>query len=172
METEKLNPKSVLEPQTKNGGARPGAGRPKGTKNPATIEKEKAAEMFRERVAKNVNKLFNAQMSIATGTQMLFVVHTDSKGKRRKPEMITDVETISRFLDENEGVDGSMKVANYADGSECDDYFFMTTMTPNNQALEGLLNRAFGRAKESLDVTSDGDKLEPIVIYRPEKIEE
>jgi hypothetical protein len=35
----------------------------------------------------------------------------------------------------------------------------MSTKPANNQALEGLLNRAFGRAKESLDVTTGGDKL-------------
>ncbi len=152
----------------KHGGARQGAGRPSHSKNPQTVEREEAMRQFRERVAKNTDKLFNAQLSLATGTQMLFVIHTDSKGNRRKPEMVTDQDTISRFLDENEGVDGSMKMGNYAEGSKVDDYFFLTTTPPNNQAIESLLNRTYGKATENVDITSDGEKLSNM-IYMPVK---
>lgn len=144
--------------QNTHGGARKGAGRKLHSKNPATIEREEAARQFKGRVAKNVHKLFNAQFSLATGTQMLFVIHTDSKGQRRKPEMVTDVEIISRFLDENEGQDGDMDMG-YSDGSKASDYFFLTTAPPNNQALEGLLNRSFGKADQNIDLTTGGEKL-------------
>lgn len=153
-DTDRLKKESGIE-QKQNGGAREGAGRPKGSENKQTREKNAAAKLFRARVAKNADRLFNAQVSIATGTQVLFVVHTDSKGVRRKPEMITDIETISRFLDENEGEDGTMDNGQ----NTTEDYYYMTTMQPNNMAIEGMLNRAFGRAKESIDLTS-GD--EPI----------
>jgi hypothetical protein len=145
------------------GGPRPGSGRPKGKKSPATLTREEALRQFRERVAKNTSKLLNAQMTLAMGTQMLFVIHTDSKGTRRKPEMITDTETISRFLDENEGVDGVMS-NKHAEGSKAEDYYFMTTALPNNQALESLLNRTYGKAQENIDLTSQGEKLKGAIV--------
>lgn len=141
-----------LKPKSSHGGHRPNAGRPKGAKNPETIEREAAAMIFKERVAKNADKLFNAQLSLATGTQMLFMIKTDSKGNRRKPELVTDVGTISRFLDENEGISGTLENDNT-------EYFFMTTSQPNNQALEGLLNRSFGKAEDKLDITTAGESL-------------
>jgi len=88
MDTEKPKKDSVKQ----NGGARPGAGRKPGGENEATKFKHAAIKKFRERVAQNADRLFNAQVSLATGMQVLFVVHTDSKGVRRKPEMITDKE--------------------------------------------------------------------------------
>ena len=154
----------TLKPKSNRGGARPGAGHPKGKKTLRVVEREAVLRAFRDRVARNADKLLNAQMSLAIGTQMLFVIHTDSKGKRRKPEMVTNVDTISRFLDENEGVDGTMKMGEYAKDSKVEDYFFLTTMPPNNQALESLLNRTFGKANESLDITSGGEKIQPNIL--------
>lgn len=158
----------TMKPKSSRGGARPGAGHPKGKKTQRVIEREAVLRAFRDRVARNADKLLNAQMSLATGTQMLFVVHTDSKGSRRKPEMVTDVDVITRFLDENEGMDGTMKVGSHAEDSKVEDYFFLTTMPPNNQALESLLNRTFGKPQESIDLTSDGEKISNIV-YMPSK---
>lgn len=139
---------SLNEKSNTWGGKREGSGRPEGSKNKSTLEQQKTKEAFVRRVNKNADKLFNAQLSIATGTQMLFMIKTDSKGNRRKPEIVTDVETISRFLDENEGVDGTLD-----DDTE---YYFMTTARPDNSAIESLINRSFGKAKESIDHTTNG----------------
>lgn len=128
-------------------------GRIKGSMNKATAESKVAKKRFIERVNKSADKLFNAQLSIATGTQMLFMIKTDSKGNRRKPEIVTDVETISRFLDENEGVDGTLD-----DDTE---YYFMTTARPDNTAIDSLINRSFGKANESVDVTTNGESINP-----------
>lgn len=38
--------------------------------------------------------------------------------------------------------------------------------------VKEITDRTEGRAKESVDITSDGEKLEPVVIYRPEKLED
>lgn len=70
--------------------------------------------------------------------------------------MVTDPEIISRFLEENEGQDGSMKVTDYADGSECDDYFFITTKVPDSKTISDMLDRAFGKADTKVDLTSGG----------------
>lgn len=144
--TEKLKHKSNL------GGARPGAGRPKGSKDLQTIEREEAARQFRERVAKNTHKLFNAQLDLAVGEKYLMVIHTNGKGSRAKREtsIVTDLELIKKYLDEElEDTD--------------DDYYFMTTKPANNQALEGMLNRTFGKAPETIDVTSNGETISNLV---------
>jgi DNA-directed RNA polymerase subunit RPC12/RpoP len=59
--------KSYIPPKNKFGGRQEGAGRPKGSKNKATIEKEKAEELFKQRILENLEPIFKAQLKIATG---------------------------------------------------------------------------------------------------------
>lgn len=140
-----------LKEESKNtwGGRRKGAGRSEGSKNKATLEQKEVKKAFIERVNKNADKLFNAQFTVAVGTQMLFMIKTDSKGNKRKPEIVTDVETISRFLDENEGMSGTLD-----DDTE---YYFMTTSRPDNAAIESLVNRSFGKATDKVEVEHTGE---------------
>ena len=128
-----------------HGGARPGAGRPKHSKNATTVEKEEAIRQFKERVAKNVDKLFNSQLDLATGEKYLMVTRTIGKGAkaRRETEIVTDPILIKQFLDDE------------LDDTETE-WYFMSTKPANNQALEGLLNRAFGKATESIDHNIEG----------------
>ena len=63
-----------------HGGARPGSGRPRGTKNLATIEKEAAREAVRQRVLQNFERLVDAQISNACGIYFL-VVREKTTGK-------------------------------------------------------------------------------------------
>lgn len=144
----------------KNGGARPGAGRPRHSKNASTITREAAAKIFKDRVAKHVDKIFHAQMDVAIGEKYLMVVRTFGKGakQRRETSIVTDIETIKRFLDSD--FDSGM--------GEENEYYFMSTKPANNSALDSLLNRSFGKAPESLDLTSGGDKITNI-IYLPQK---
>lgn len=143
---EKLNHKPI------RGGARPGSGRPKGSKDPDTLDREEAARQFRERVAKNTHKLFNAQLDLAVGEKYLMVTHTNGKGSRAKREttIVTNTDLIKQYLDEE------------LDDTDSD-YYFMTTRPANNQALEGMLNRTFGKAPETLDVTSNGETISNLV---------
>lgn len=48
-----------------HGGARAGAGRKKGGRNQATVERLAALRLFRQRVAENAEALFDAQLKIA-----------------------------------------------------------------------------------------------------------
>jgi hypothetical protein len=136
-------------PPKKNGGARPGSGRPRHSKNPATIEREEALRQFKEKVAKNAQRLFNNQMHLAEGVSYLYRIHTNSKGVREKPELITSTYTIEHYLS------GELD-------EEKDDYYFITTERPDNKAIDSMLDRTFGRAAQSIDVTSDGESLSPI----------
>jgi len=150
------------------GGARTGAGRPKGSISAATKRAMRIKRQYEERARKHATELLNAQLSLATGVQMLFVIHTDSKGVRRKPEMITDPETIKKFLDENEGVDGTLKSDKKgADSkSKVEDYYFMTTKVPDTRTISDMLDRMFGKAPATIDIQSKGEKvtMSPLII--------
>lgn len=136
------------------GGKRTGAGRPNHSKNPNTIAREEAAKQFKQRVARNVDRLFNAQIDLALGEKYLMVITTIGEGakQRRETTIVTDPEKIKEFLDSEED----------PKFGEENEYYFMTTKAANNMALDSLLNRSFGKAAEKmdLDVTSKGEKIE------------
>jgi len=150
-----IQPKSI-------GGARPGAGRPAHGKNKSTIIKEEAERQFKERVAKNVDRLFNSQLDLALGEKYLMVITTIGSGTRQRKEtsVVTDPETIKQFLDDESSLNNDTE------------YYYMSTKPANNQALEGMMNRAFGRAKESVDVTSGGEKLNPNISITDEELDD
>jgi hypothetical protein len=139
MEAETLKNNSV-DGSNKNGGARPGAGRPKGGMNEDTKIRMIAKKHFIDRVAKNTDKLFNAQLNKAIGETYLMRVTTI--GKVKETEVVTNQETIKAYLD---------------DTLEADDneYYYISTKPTDNMAIQGLLDRAFGRAAEK--VTIDGE---------------
>jgi len=62
------------------GGKRPGAGRPKGTKSPSTIDKEALRELVRAKVAANMGPLLDAQVQNAQGLKYL-VTRDKKSGK-------------------------------------------------------------------------------------------
>lgn len=140
--TEKLNSKSVSKPvvKKKNGGKRPGAGRPKGKKSPAVIEREAALKAFRDRVAKNTERLMNSQMALAEGVSLLFRVDKDSKGKDQPAVQVTDPEEIKQYIDGD--LDG-------------DSYYFITTKQPDNRALDSLFDRTYGKAQQNIKAEGD-----------------
>lgn len=135
-------------------------GRKAGSVNKATAEMKEAKKQFVDRVNKNVDKLFNSQLDLAVGEKYLMVIKTIGKGSkaRRETTVVSDPETIKQFLDEE------------LEDSETE-YYFMTTKPANNQALDSLLNRSFGKAKESLDVTSGDEPIRgaTIVFANPEQ---
>lgn len=121
-------------------------GRKPGSENKATAEMKAAKAAFQHRVNKNVDRLFNAQIDLAVGEKYLMVIKTIGTGSkaRRETSIVNDPDTIKRFLDEE------------LEDSDTE-YYFMSTKPANNQAIDSLLNRSFGKPKESIDHTS-GDK--------------
>lgn len=142
----------TLKVPSKRGGARPGAGGPKGKMQPQTLERIQAAKLFKARVAKNTNKLFNAQFDLAIGEKYLMVKRVTGTGKDRKTwvEVVDNIETIKEYIDD----DGESL---NADAGE--DYYYMSVRGANNSALDSLLNRAYGKAEERLDITTDGESI-------------
>lgn len=135
-----------------NGGKRQGAGRPRGGKNKATLEKQKVAEAFNQRVMNQADALFNAQLMLATGSMKVFRIDETGEGKSLKREhvLVTDPNEIKDLLDEHEGLNGAV------DGV----YYYFTTVGPDNKAIEGMLNRALGKPKEQIEHSGpDGSPL-------------
>ncbi len=120
-------------------------GRPPGHKTQKTLEREAIMDKIRDRTAKVANKLFNAQLSIATGQSFLFMIKTVNK-KREKPVLITDEKVIEQYLD------GEL------DNME-DEFYYITTKEPVNQAIDSMYDRTFGRVTQSMDLTSGGEPL-------------
>ena len=147
-----------------HGGKRAGAGFPKGKKTQKVLDALRVKQEYQNKIRRNADKLFTAQMSLASGVQMLFVIHTDSKGNRRKPEMVTDPDIIARFLEEHEGGDGTMDIGEHGEGSKVEDYFFLTTKVPDSRTISDMLDRAFGKADATLDVTSGGKTIKGATI--------
>lgn len=147
-----------MDEEKKNswGGYREGAGRPKGSMNAETLERKRAGEEYRLRIAEHAEHLFNAQFSLAVGTQLLFRVDHDEKGSPKPAVQVTDEKEIKQFIDELGAQDGEMN------GSS---YYFIAAQKPDNKAIKDMLDRSFGKAKENIDITS-GDKpiQQPVII--------
>lgn len=130
------------------GGKRKGAGRPKGRKNKATLEKKAIQEAFNQRVMQHADKLFEAQLQLAVGSVQVYRVDEKKVGKKttREHVLVTNPNEIKDVLD---GTDAS-------GGKVGDDYYFVTTVSPNNQAIEGMLNRTLGKPTENKQISVEG----------------
>lgn len=127
-----------------HGGKRPGAGKPKGRKNSATLEKQKVLEAFNQRVMAKADALFNAQLTLAIGSMKVFRIdetEVENGKKKREHVHVTNADEIRRLLDEHDGAAGVV------DGV----YYYFTDVLPDNRAIDSMMNRAFGRPKETLE---------------------
>jgi hypothetical protein len=139
-------------------------GRPKGTKSAVTLEKEAVLKVFRERVMRSADILFNSQMSLARGQQFLYKIEKEfiktPKGgyyRNKKPRIVTNQEEIELYLE------GAIKNGDMdCDYDPASTYYFLTTKEPNNQAAESLLDRALGKSVQITELTGkDGKDLIP-----------
>lgn len=136
------------------GGAQPGAGRPKGSKNPGTLEKERVNNEVKQRIFKAAQRILDKQLALAEGCAYLMLVTTVVRDRKshKEVETITDPKTISAYLD------GSL-----GDDKEDNEYYYITTEKPDNRALENLLDRGLGKPSQSVDHTSGGKSLEEVL---------
>lgn len=128
-----------------HGGARQGAGRPEGSMNEETKKRMEIKRAFESRIADHADDLFNAQFILAMGATVVFKVELRKGGKRSAPIRVTDPEEISAAIDQK--VSGKKPVKAQ--------YFFMVTEKPDPRAIESLLDRAFGKAPQSMKITDE-----------------
>ena len=105
------------------------------------LERDVQAEI-QARVSRNATKLLNAQMNIAEGCTFLYVKRKNKKGELGQAELIEDQETIRAF------VDGEL--------SGGDDYYYISTQRPENNAINSLFDRAFGKPVQKTELTGAG----------------
>lgn len=131
------------------GGARPGAGRPKGSENDDTRQRRLTESAMKARIVKSTDALLNAQMSLAKGEVNLYHVYYTGQGKDRKKnvDIVTNQETITAYL------------ADSLDEGTDDEWYYIATKTPDVRSIDSLLDRTYGKAKQAVDLTSDGEKL-------------
>lgn len=136
------------------GGTQKKMGRPKGSLGKRTLGALEAKQRYIERVNKYVDKLFDAQLDLAIGEKVLMVKRTDRNkdGKiiRTYHEAVTDPELISQYLDNEVGDEHS----EFHEINDDETFYYMTTRPANNQAITAMLDRAYGKAPEKIEVTS------------------
>lgn len=137
---------------TGKGGARPGSGRKKGKKTQAVLDREATLTAYKNRIAKNATILFDAQISLAKGQQFLFKVGHISK----KPILVEDPQEISAYLDRMTHDDLGAK-----DGY----YYFITTKVPDKDAIDSMLDRAFGKATQPVEGKLNGELIIKTIQY-------
>jgi hypothetical protein len=109
------------------GGARPGAGRKLGGKNPATLNKEEAREMLRQEVLPHLRALVGAQLAHAKGLRYL-VTRDRGSGK-----FVRVTEATLAALENQDARDDVIEV---------------WEKEPNVQAFQDLLNRVLDKPRE------------------------
>lgn len=144
-----------LNNKSNRGGVRPGAGRKPGKLEPQTIERHRVIEEFRNRVAKNADRIFNSQMALAEGLTLLFRVDKDSKGKSLPAIQVTDPGEIKDYIDRE---------------TDKDTYYFITTKQPDNRALDSMLDRTFGKSESKL-ILGGGDDPVKLLLEKYELLE-
>lgn len=131
-------------------------GRPKGSKNPETLEREAVLKDFRQKTMRAADVLFNRQMKLAEGHMYLYKIEKDviigpKGGKKvipKKPVRVTEEWEIQAYL-MDEIVQG--KIADPEDT-----YYYITAEKGDTRALDSLLDRAFGKSTQVL-ATEDED---------------
>lgn len=126
-----------------SGGARPGAGKPKGSKHKKTIEREIALKELQQRILEEIRPLLRAQLDTAKGLTVMFQrkkLKNHKTGKYERTGEMVRVQDLNRIEELLEG--------------DCtgDDWYYITTKDPNVKALEDLFNRVFGKPKESIEL--------------------
>lgn len=130
------------------GGKRPGAGRKKGTKNAATLEREAVLAVYRQRIMVAADTLFHSQLSIARGTHSVYRIDRHGKGSTLRIEhiLLEDPREIADALDilANGDPNGD---------EEGGGFYYITIKQPENRAIDSMLDRALGKVSQNLEHT-------------------
>lgn len=140
------------------GGVRPNSGRKKGYTMPQTLEKQAIKKAFDQRVLRQADILFNSQFANAIGTYYVIRVDEieDSKGNKKKVhELVEDINEILEVMNSTDGQGGTVN----------DDFYIVATRVPDNKAIDSLLDRAFGKATNHLEVTNTNPELETALTF-------
>jgi len=115
----------------------------KGFHKTLSIEQKKAKELMNLMIIKKTAPLVRSALGLALGSR--FVYRREPIGKNKfENVLVTDPKEIEEALNclEDGSVDKNGK------------YIYITTKEPDMDAIDKLLSRPFGKAKESLEIDS------------------
>jgi hypothetical protein len=133
-------------------------GRPVGSKSKSTLEKELVLQAFRERAMQHADILFNAQLTLAKGQTFLFKIEKElqlgPKGGKKyvssRPKLVTEQSEIEDYLA------GTIEEGDVEDENDPQaTYYYITSKEPNNQAVDSLLDRVWGKSTQRLEHTGE-----------------
>ncbi len=154
-----------MDGRRNNGGARLGAGMPKGTKTFTTQMREAMLNEIQVRTHDVTNNLFLAQLTLALGYSELWKIEKElvvgpkggQKYIKKRPERVTSTAEIEEYLIgliEDEDPD------NNDEDSQDATYFYIVKVPPNNSALESLQERVLGKVTQPIGIGNpDGSNL-------------
>lgn len=151
------------------GGKRPGSGRKPGKKLAKTLEREKVLDAMRQRIMRISDRLLDKQLVLANGQQFLYRIdktwvktgkgETSGYWRNEKPVLVEGEMEIRSYLEElSDEANGDIERNDDPSAA----YYFITTKEPNNQALDSMLDRTFGKSTQSTKLVGDNDKSIPI----------
>lgn len=121
----------------------------KGVKLKRTVEKEKIQKQVESFIQKKAFNLVRAGMSVAMGQNFVYRIDEEENEKgnvtSRKNVLVTDPHEIEMALNAIE------------EGGQSEDgkYYFVTAKEPDHKAIQMLLDRGFGKAKETVEVNGE-----------------
>lgn len=147
------------------------AGRPKGSKLPATIDRENALKAYRERGAKLAQGLLNKQLVLANGQTFLYKIEKyyerNEKGKKilrqKAPKLVTQQWEIESYLN---GLVEDHEMTEWGDT-----FYFITTKEPDSKTIDSILDRTFGKPAQIVS-GPDGGPVQMQVIVGMKVIKE
>lgn len=128
------------------GGARTGAGAIKGSKHFATIQREVAYKNYSQLVLEKLKPLFQHQWSLVKGTSYLYRIEETKMGKEHV--LVEDPDEIGRILEQMDEGESGM----YTNPKGNEKFYYITTRAPESRAIDSMLDRVFGKAKNTTDV--------------------
>src|SRR5215471_350804 len=125
-----------------HGGRRSGAGRPKGAKDPHTLEKQEQERQLRARIAEDVDEYYAALKLAATG-----VTHMMAKDRDGTWKEITDPAVMARCLNSGES------------------FYRLSARNPDVRALIHLFDRLCGSVNQQAQLEVNGGlTLEELIV--------
>lgn len=133
-------------------------GRPKGSKSKGTLEREAVIAAFRQRAMHVADLLLDSQLTLARGQTFLYKIEKewvpsgkDGFYKKKKPVLVESQAEIEQYL-EGHVVEGDPD----DDHDPAATYYFITTKEPDNNAIDSILDRTFGRPTNAMDLNIPG----------------
>jgi hypothetical protein len=137
-----------------HGGSRSGAGRKPGSQNEKTLIIAKEHEALQQFILQNVQPLFLAQLALAKGISHVYRVSTGPRGGRTDPELVTKPDELHEAIQAIHAGGGYGDVEEDEGGADGEAithrYYFVTTKSPDNKAIDSLLDRAFGKSVQRI----------------------